>query len=500
MELAKNNLIKALAEQTSEALIGLDLTFRIFLFNKNAEKIFKCEASSVVGNTFNEFCKKIKIPYFLDEYKNNLDSSVLSCEIPTLINKLKLNWQMQKVGAKKDTFYIIRTVGLEEKTNKNEIFQLQTLIENMPCNVYWVDNHCKMIGCNQNVLTMLGMTLQDFKGKTYEELSDLCNWPEGLAQKLKNDDLSVMRSGKPVFGIEDPPLPHADGSFSNFLTSRVPLRNNDGEIIGIAGISTEVSALKEAKYKAEAANIAKSEFLRNMEHQLRTPFSGVYSMVEFLASGETDPKKKEFLEVTYQSAKEFLELLNDIINFSRNQNDGTIVLDKKFDLQELIKKAITMEKAAATAKHLKLIQKYPANIPLIWISDPKRIQRIILNLLSNAIKFSSEGTITVKVKLAKNIDEKHGVIQIFVTDMGIGIPEDKQEFIYEKFYRVSPANHNQYTGAGLGLHIVKELINDLDGEIEVISTVNKGTTFICTLPLKRPLIDEILCDDDLIRD
>ena len=114
-----------------------------------------------------------------------------------------------------------------------------------------------------------------------------------------------------------------------------------------------------------------------------------------------------------------------------------------------------------------------------------------MNLLSNAIKFSSKGTITVKVKLAKNIDEKRSVIQIFISDMGIGIPAEKQDLIYEKFYRVSPANHNKYTGAGLGLHVVKELLNDLEGEIEVKSAINKGTTFTCTLPLKRPLLDDI---------
>jgi len=321
------------------------------------------------------------------------------------------------------------------------------------------------------------------------------------AHILRESDLSVMNSHETLTREEASKLANSN-HVSIFLSKKTPLYGESGEVVGILGISFDITDRKnmeeellKSKEAAEAANIAKSEFIRNMEHQLRTPFSGVYSMVEFLALDETDAKKKELLEITYQSAKEFLELLNDIIEFCRNQTESTIILDKKFNLRTLIEKTITMQRAAATSKNLKLKQVYPANIPSIWISDPKRIQRIILNLLSNAIKFSSKGAITVKVKLAKNIDKKSSIIQFFVTDMGIGIHEDKQDLIYEKFYRVSPANHNKYTGAGLGLHVVKELINDLEGEIEVKSSVNKGTTFICTIPLKRPLIDDIFSDD-----
>jgi len=378
------------------------------------------------------------------------------------------------------------------KDKESAELTLANIISNMPGHVYWKDKNGVYLGCNDRQAKSLGFDKGvDILGKTDDELP----WGGNIAKKFRQNDIRIMSTG--IAEITEEPA-KMDGKDVIVLSQKAPIRDTKGYIYGILGISIDITDRKKmeedlckAKEAAETSNQAKSEFLRNMEHQLRTPFCGVYSMVEFLASGETDLKKKELLEITYKSAKEFLELLNDIIDFSRNQTESSIVLDKKFDLQELIKKAITMQQAAATAKNLKLIQKYPANIPLIWISDPKRIQRIILNLLSNAIKFSSKGTITVKVKLAKNIDEKRSVIQIFVSDMGIGIPAEKQDLIYEKFYRVSPANHNKYTGAGLGLHVVKELLNDLEGEIEVESTVNKGTTFICTLPLKRPLLDDI---------
>jgi two-component system aerobic respiration control sensor histidine kinase ArcB len=293
-----------------------------------------------------------------------------------------------------------------------------------------------------------------------------------------------------------------DGTLRWIIDRGFPVLDERGICYGVTGVAIDVTTEKqreaelfEAKEVAEVANEAKSEFLRNMEHQLRTPFCGIYSMVEILASSETDPQKKKMLEVTYQSAKEFLELLNKIIDFARFQMETTEVIAKKFDLKKLIEKTVTTERAAAMSKHLSLTYDYP-DIPTIYINDPHRIQRIILNLLSNAIKFTHKGGINVCVELGKRVDDKHYIIKIIVSDTGIGIAKEKQRFIYERFYRAHPANQNKYTGAGLSLHIVKQLVSDLDGEIEAQSEPEKGTTFTVILPLKRPLLDE-LSDEEL---
>lgn len=395
------------------------------------------------------------------------------------------------VHSSSDTSYVI-TITAHDSYNI-----LNAIINNLPGSVYWKDLSGHYLGCNKFVATMAGFdSTADIIGKTDY---DLC-WSE-FADEWRLLDTQVIEENKTIVREEKVKL--ANGNVITELTYKTPLRNEYGEVIGIIGTSLDITdrkkmetELHESQIAAEAANQAKSEFLRNMEHQLRTPFSGVYSMVEILAANETAPDKKELLEITYRSAKEFLELLNDIIEFSRNQSEGAPLLEKKFDLKKLISKTIAMQQAAAKCKHLTLKQHYPTNIPSIWISDPNRIQRIMMNLLSNAIKFSFKGSITIKIKLAKKIDDKHYIIQLSVADMGIGIPADKQAAIYEKFYRIHPANQNKYTGAGLGLYVVKQLITELEGEIEVISHLQKGTTFICTLPLRRPLLDNILENDE----
>ncbi|MCX7114649.1 MAG: ATP-binding protein [Gammaproteobacteria bacterium] len=367
----------------------------------------------------------------------------------------------------------------------------ENMIELMPGNVYWKDKDGILRGCNNNLAKILKLTsCKDIIGKTDYDIS-----LKKDADKIKKIDLEVMTNGVEQINEECYTLP--DGSLVTYLTQRSPILNKQGQVIGLIGTSFNITDRKKmeaelniAKEKAEVANEAKSEFLRNMEHQLRTPFCGVYAMVEMLAKEETDSEKKQMLEVTYQSAKEFLDLLNNIIDFSRYQVDKTVVLAKKFDLKAVVEKAVTMEKAAATIKNIAITSTYP-DIPTIFIGDENRVQRIVLNLLSNAIKFTPKGQVEVRVHLAKQIDEKHIIMKIIVSDTGIGIPLDKQQYIYEKFYRVHSANQNKYAGAGLGLHIVKELIDDLEGEIEVVSTPEKGSVFTCTLPLKRPLLDEV---------
>ncbi|MBI2785028.1 MAG: PAS domain-containing protein [Legionella longbeachae] len=226
---------------------------------------------------------------------------------------MRLNWFTELIEIDNEGFFVLYTTNLGENEKQNEILRLETLIENMPSNVYWVDKNCLMIGCNQNVLAMLNMTSEQFRGKTYEELSSLCNWPEGLAQKLKNDDLHVLQTGQPIFGIEDPPLPHADGSFSNFLTSRVPLHNDFGEIVGVAGISVDISNLKKAREQAEIANQAKTDFIANMSHDIRTPLSGIIGMSEILVDSDINDQERQYALWVKESGEQLLKLLNGVL-------------------------------------------------------------------------------------------------------------------------------------------------------------------------------------------
>lgn len=285
-----------------------------------------------------------------------------------------------------------------------------------------------------------------------------------------------------------------DGEIRWILDRGFPVFDEAGVCRGVTGVAVDITKekqaeeiLRKAKEEAEMANLLKTEFIRNMEHDIRTPFNGILGLASYLWEHETDTEKKELLGDITHSAKDLLDYCNNILDFSRIEIGSLPVIEKKFNLQKLLESIIAIEKPAAKFKKLNLHLDYPDNIPPLLIGDQYRLQQILINLVSNAIKFTKEGQVTLAAELVKQENPREVVIAYKVTDTGIGIPEEKQDFIYEKFGRLSPANKGIYKGAGLGLRIVKQFIDEMSGDIEVKSQPSKGSTFICTILFKIPL-------------
>ena len=380
----------------------------------------------------------------------------------------------------------------KEVINFGEIAQiyLENIISHLPGSVYWKDRNGVYLGCNDFVVKMAGAKNRfDIIGKTDYELP----WKD-YADELKEIDESIMENNQSIEIEETPVFP--DGTQMTMLTNKSPLRTKNGEIIGIIGVSLDITArkkaeiqLKEEKEKVELANKVKTEFIQNMEHDIRTPFSGIYSLAGLLKEIENDPQKKEYLEEISSCAKELLDYCNAIIDYSRLGLETSPLLSKKFDLKKLIESIVAMEIPSVTMKKLDLQMEY-SNTPETIIGDQYRVQRILINLVSNAVKFTHHGYIKIITRTARRVDDKNVILQISIKDTGIGIPEDKKNYIYEKFTRLTPANKGVYKGSGLGLTVVKQLIEELNGEIEVIDNPEGGTIFICTFPFKLPLVSD----------
>src|SRR3990167_4462072 len=281
--------------------------------------------------------------------------------------------------------------------------------------------------------------------------------------------------------------------------------NEQGEHIGFAGISSDVTKnklieenLRKAKQDAEEANQLKTHFINNMQHDIRTPISGIWGVTQHLSETEADPKKKELLIDLANCSQELLEYCNDLVDFTNIEYNSRPVTKKSFDLRKVLETSIAIQAPAAKAKNLELSLICDSQIPTTIMGDSYRIKRILLNLLSNAIKFTKTGYVKLKANLEKPPNHRRSlVIRFAVEDSGIGIPDDKKEMIYEKFMRVDPSNRGIYKGSGLGLRVVKQFVEELNGDIHVESVLNKGTTFIVDLPLTVPLSDSIVDDEKL---
>ncbi len=367
---------------------------------------------------------------------------------------------------------------------------LNNMIANMPGHVYWKNKEGVYLGCNNRQAKSLGFSYgSEIIGKTDFDLP----WKKEVANLFRENDIRIMESEQTEIVEEKSQV---DGKEAIMLSQKTPLWNNKGEVVGILGISTDITDRKEfenslrfAKEAAEAANQAKTEFLANMRHDIRTPLTGIVGFSEILKSESKEPRIKEYADNLVASSKALLNLMNEVLEAVRVSSGEIPMLKRKFNLANTVEQVMALYQARAKEKELNLSHTLDIKLPQFVIGDKIRVHRVLMELISNALNFTDNGYVTVKVELAKQKDREL-VIRMIVSDSGLGIPKDKQQDIYVQFKRLTPSYQGIYKGAGLGLYVVKQFIDELGGEIYVDSEPRKGTCFTCLIPLQEPLLDD----------
>ncbi len=358
------------------------------------------------------------------------------------------------------------------------------LILCMPGNVYWIDKDCKSVGCNQNVLDMFGLSeQQQFYNLTFAEMASIGNWSKDQGISFEHDTLEVIHSGKPKANVEEPPIPDTQGNLLYFLSTRVPLYNAKSEVIGIVGISTDISKQKRTEIALEHANKVKSEFLANLSHDLRTPLASLAVLTEHLSNQIEDRELNQIAYDAQSCAEQVMLLIDEILEITEIDLGLVPKQDQVFNLEHLIFAVYNLMKSSATQKFLEINYSFDKNIPEILVGKRQLLHRILMNLLSNAIKFTRKGYINIDVTLVENYISSV-LVKIDVIDTGIGIPKDKYEQIFQQFERLTSAYEGEYFGRGLGLYIVKQFVELMDGKILIESLENAGSKFSILLTLK----------------
>lgn len=366
---------------------------------------------------------------------------------------------------------------------RNQKDELKILLDTLPAMVYFKDSELRYHLANKAFLDFSDISQESLEGKTMKEIFK-GYLPIGEYERLEE---LVIDQGKFFFNVEE--KLKKKGKIIWFNTNIAPVRNYTGKIIGLIGVSWDVTdqkkhelELKRAKEIAEESEKVKDQFLSNMSHELRTPLNGVMGMAELLAKTKLEDKQEEYLISLRHSVEHLDFLINDIFTYSSLEKEEIKPALKHFSISEIIENLTGSFNNKLSEKNLESKIEIDLTIPKSVKGDPQLLGLIFRNLYSNALKFTEKGSISVQVFPVSRPKENKLLVRFEVKDTGIGIREQYKDLLFGSFTQLDASSTKSYQGTGLGLAISKKIIDLLKGEIGFESEWQKGSTFWFTVP------------------
>jgi|GEM_PF-3192573 len=355
---------------------------------------------------------------------------------------------------------------------------LRQIIDLIPAKIYVKDREGHFLAANQATADFYGTTVETVLGKTAADFNlslEVMAEYNAVNQEVMATQQTKIIPYQKMYGIS--------GDLQWDQTVLSPFINAHGEVQGIIGTSTDVTVIKHAeeelrraKEAAEAANQAKSNFLAAMSHELRTPLNAILGFSKIMQpDSNLTPTQKKNLIIISQSGDHLLKLINQVLDLSKIEAQQMIAHLASCDLFSVVIEIEEMLSLKAREKNICLLCKYTADTPQFINTDEIKLRQILLNLLSNALKFTAYGSVSLQISY------QEGQIIFSIIDTGVGI--DPQEFdrLFQPFSQTTSGQKSQ-EGTGLGLHLSRQFVHLLGGELTVSSNVGQGSTFQFNLP------------------
>ncbi|MBE9176275.1 PAS domain S-box protein, partial [Synechocystis salina LEGE 06155] len=476
--------------------------------SSGVETVFGLKSEDVLGKNWTDIVNWLPESLKLG---NRLDQEVLEGKATNLTVEMSFirsdgeqrSLKITEHAVRDQTGQIFALEGVVEDITERKKFitalaaseaKYRTFIETANDLIFSIDCDSCFTYLSPNIIEILGYSPEELKGLAYADIVH----PDDLTQC--NIAFQRLMGGQRVKGLEYR-VRRKDGSWRWHSSSLTPEFNSQGQVVGLFGFALDYTERKLAELRQQKlnqellkANQLKDEFLAMMSHELRTPLNAILGMTESLEEeifGPISDRQKNSLEVIYKSGSHLLDLINDILDLSKMESGQMELSWKTAKIQELVESTLIYVKTQTNKKQIALTKEIAEDLPAVTV-DERRIRQVLINLLNNAVKFTPEGgKVTVSAALLPSfadIDRPH--IRLAVRDTGIGISTEDLPRLFKPFIQIDSALNRKHEGTGLGLSLVKNIVEMHGGEVGVESEVGRGSCFWFTIPCgANPLAD-----------
>lgn len=469
------------SEGQAVAIVGVDISDKEVAL---LERTMKLSILSIISLVF--FTIPIILYFFIDYFTRPFKQIISSLE--KFSQKLNTRIQLKskdEFGIIAESFnkmantisYSIRNTEKEIKERTREIAEeknkIDSILKSIGDGVFVVDTEKRITMFNKEAEKITGFKTEEVLGKKTEDILKFKNPSHNDNRKKACFIEEAMTTGKIQKRFAATLLMNKNKKLVPVSKSASPLINQEGQTVGAVVVFRDITH----EYEIDRA---KTEFVSLASHQLRTPLSSINWYTELLLAGDVGkitPSQKEYLNEIYQGNKRMIQLVNSLLGISRMEMESFVIEPIKIDIIGIAEEAIKELTPKVEEKKLTVKRIYSSEIPLVK-TDPKLMRIIFQNLLSNAVKYGKVES-TIEISIAKDLKN----LRIKIKDEGLGIPKEQQKNIFSKFFRADNAYHSETEGTGLGLYLVKQIVESAEGKIKFQSEENKGTVFFVSLPL-----------------
>jgi len=482
-----SDYIRAIVDNSADAIITINIHSLILSFNKTAETLFGYRKEEITGKNISLLMPKGLRPVHDGYVKNsilhgprvfNLPRDLMALKRDGTLFPIELNVSPMDIGGEKIFIGILRDISKRKEQDRllaESQARYQQLTQLSSDWIWETDSDHKISYLSDSFQLMTGIPLQSFVGKKRDSLTiydlsdnDWTEYTKILAEKftLKNFKFT---------------LKNVDGDLKYLMINGSPVINNDGVFVGYRGTGSDVTEITQAKKDAEKANKAKSHFLSSMSHELRTPLNAILGFSQLMADDPSEPLTENQIDSVHyilKSGKHLLTLINDILDLSKIESGNIELSIEPLLLNTVLDECTSLIRPFAETHEISISQQNRPDDNLQIAADYTRIKQVILNLLSNAIKYNSKrGTVTLNYDRVEN-----NKLRIIIKDAGTGIPKEKQDKLFSPFERLG-AENSDIEGTGIGLVVCKELMGKMHGSIGFKSEEGLGSSFWAEIPL-----------------